>query len=492
VFFNCYFKYTIVSLLAFLWSPPVLAQEKLSIEISSVPFAFEQAHAVAPGQVFAQKEASISPEIHDGFGSPGRLVKIGRTLDKKRLEGETAASQRGEGLLPALTEPVYVHISHAFLETKTFSLLGSALPQECPSSRGVCFVLEPDSKGFYLAVKGVVANYKIEVTPASEYRKRERREALSWFLFFGALIALASYNLALGLGSQDQKALWYGGHLVGLLGCQICLTGFAVGAFWPAAWQDRVILFFINVLMAPGFLQFGSRYLMLSQNSPFFSKSLHALTLVSFANFFFSFWLPLPFSVAIMNLVVGLGAALPLIPAVFYFKRNKDNIWFILSFFPIGLIGGATLLKNLGVFSPNPLTEFGIIFGFGLQALLLSLSLSFSVARLKRQAVELALAAEKAKKENLGARLEQMGFVAIRLADKLHTPLQTFRFCSSLLARHAEKNEGLTKIIAKIDRATDMATQEIQKLAAFREFAPKESLQMELDESIRTLEKEAL
>ncbi len=84
------------------------------------------------------------------------------------------------------------------------------------------------------------ANLSASLMTATDFEHREQRMLLLQGLFFGALMAMALYNLSIHLITRDRNYLWYSLFVASFAGYQFIQLGFALQWLWPQAlaWQQ--------------------------------------------------------------------------------------------------------------------------------------------------------------------------------------------------------------------------------------------------------------
>jgi signal transduction histidine kinase/class 3 adenylate cyclase len=248
-------------------------------------------------------------------------------------------------------------------------------------------------------------------TPRAQAHESEARIA-AHALYFGALAAMAIYNLLVWASIRSRAYLYYVAFLVCYGIMQAGLNGVAYAAWWPegTAFSDMLIPRFI-VLQGLAALLFVRSLLGVARSSRGAARAAMAIaafgTVVFAATLFGSYvtvmrlLLPLVVVWAAYMIAVGVAAA----RAGERVARYYLGAW---GFFAAG--AAVIALSNLGVLASNRLTRNATALGSACEFLLLSFALADRMKQLQAEATanaELAASHARAAQEATGRALAE-------------------------------------------------------------------------------------
>ena len=253
------------------------------------------------------------------------------------------------------------------------------------------YIFEPDLSGDGIST----VYFKIESTaslfiPIYIYQKEYFeslvfREELIYGIFYGTLITLFLYNLAIFLYSKEVTYFYYIGYILSYLLMEASSLGHTYLYLWPEkqGWENASVPFFVGLTIFFSTL-FSKSFLKLSIYSPFFNRifilfSIFGL-LVSVIVFFFPMML-INIIITLLSLIV---LSLILFSGIYiYNKKFKPAGIFIFAWvcFTIGSI--FTILRLFGLMEYSILSVYGIQFGSFIEMILLSIALTKKIDIIK-------------------------------------------------------------------------------------------------------------
>ena len=161
------------------------------------------------------------------------------------------------------------------------------------------------------------------------------------------------------------------------------------------------------------------------------------------------------------------------------FKGNKEASRLLLAQIPF-LLGVISMLNYVGVINIGKLGSVLFYITFPLEAIGFGAALAFKLADSWKEAADMRAALEKANADRLAARLEQMGYASVRLADALGSPLQVL---TAALESLSTEKKPTSSSLSMMERSLDAISSKLQEFKSFRQYAPSDSLQVELKDS---------
>lgn len=206
-------------------------------------------------------------------------------------------------------------------------------------------------------------------------------------LYFGALLALAGYNLLLFLGLREKVFLWYVLFVLWFGVGSASLNGLGAIYLWPGALElsNRMLPlgFTCSALMA---VLFTREFLDTARFSPGWEKLLRPLSWLMLIAVGFAAWMPVQQALIVMSLL-GIVAvlALTLCAIQSVLNRAPGARLFALAWAML-LLGTIVMsLRNLGLLPSNFFTINAMQLGSALEMLLVSFGLAARFNQLKLQ-----------------------------------------------------------------------------------------------------------
>jgi diguanylate cyclase (GGDEF)-like protein len=237
-------------------------------------------------------------------------------------------------------------------------------------------------------------------TPDALHASDQRSYSLQ-ALYYGALIALAAYNLLLFFGIRDRRYIEYVAFALSMAVGQASLNGIANQFLWPDSpvWGNAV---FPAAMAATGF--FGAMFTRSFLDTRHTAPVLDRVILGSLAVFAFCtvspFVIPYRMSAVMVSLSGVAFSALAVAAGVLCWKRGRPGATYFLLAWTLLLIGvAATGLRNFGWLPTTDLTSHAMQIGSALEMLLLSSALADRINVMRREKEEAQADAVNAHQE---------------------------------------------------------------------------------------------
>lgn len=228
----------------------------------------------------------------------------------------------------------------------------------------------------------------------ASFLAKSQQELMAFSLYFGALLALLTYNLLLYVATRERTLLHYVAYLGSFFVLMFVSRGFAFQYWWPSwpTFNSQIVPLNIG-LFAVTLAIFSNSYLSLRQHAPRLSRVVHVAAIVCMISTLPALWghygplfrLIIPAAIMLSTLLLFI--------AVWRSWCGDTLARIYLAAWSLLLVG-ITLyfLRVAGVLPYNAVTEYAVQAGSGLEFLLLALGLAWKINRLKND----KLAAERA------------------------------------------------------------------------------------------------
>ena len=385
--------------------------------------------------------------------------------------------------------PYHFLIEHAFTSVDAYIITQSNAVYKAPKCPGVTFPCFKVNTGEHLVlrVSAVLMNLKYFLRPQAENFAHEADRQMYFGIYFGIVCIMILYNISLWIGQRRREFLLLSVYAVGNGIVVLSLSGEGSRLFWPHVWQDFMIILGSNGFMLASVSHFFLSFLG-KETFKYHLSIARTLGLVNLGVIPLCLFPEKTYSIIAMNSLLLITAIFNLaVLAIATYKKNKRGILLLSSFLPSCLAAMLISASNFGLFAPSTFLEQVIPLSFACQISLLSLILADDMRQMQRKIYEGQVALASAKQERLAAILEKIGFVAVKLADRLNTPLQSIQFCSHLLRKSigpsdsAKKEEVIQIVASKLNNSVRDIKKEMARLEGFRDFAPQDALEKEID-----------
>ncbi len=237
--------------------------------------------------------------------------------------------------------------------------------------------------------------------------------------YYGILLALFFYNLALWLSLRDAGYFWYLFHLSAFGLVLFTLNGLGFEYLWPGSstLNDRMVP--LSVCLAQiGMQQFTRVFLELRQRWPPGDRA--GLALIAFFALLgiASTWLPYRIATPLAAAAVLASIAWIAIVTVTMVRRGYAPARLFLIAWAMFLLGtGLFVGVAFGMAPKNFLTEYGVQIGSALEMLLLSVALGHRYARLRGENERIAREAKELLEHKVEQRTTELRSALVQLED---------------------------------------------------------------------------
>lgn len=209
-------------------------------------------------------------------------------------------------------------------------------------------------------------------------------------LFYGLILVMAGYNTFLYFSLRDTAYLYYVLFTISVGIMEATFDGFAYQYIWPqSAWWNQNATPAFSVLGFIAFMRFSQIFL----NSQYYAPRLHRAIYIFVGYYFCSIVLQIsvggvvnypPILSDVINVMNVIGVFLFMWLGIRCWNLGYEPARFYLIAFAIPMfIFSYVILTELGVFSLNFLSLYGIHVGMGLQVILFSLALANRINTLR-------------------------------------------------------------------------------------------------------------
>jgi diguanylate cyclase (GGDEF)-like protein len=224
-----------------------------------------------------------------------------------------------------------------------------------------------------------------ELLPDKAFVEQTAEQYVAPALYFGALIALAGYNLLLFIVLRDRLFLWYVFFVSFFCIATASLNGLGSLYLWPTSISNPMLPFgysaatFMAILFTRAFLD-TARY------SPYWDRYLRSLTWIAALSTTATLMLPTQIALMIMSIVGIAFVCLMAICAIQGILQHSPGAYIFSASWGIFLLGVLTIcLRNFGLLPTNFFTIHALQLGSALEVLLMSLGLAARFNELKIQ-----------------------------------------------------------------------------------------------------------
>jgi len=237
--------------------------------------------------------------------------------------------------------------------------------------------------------------------------------------YYGILLALFFYNMALWLSLRDASYFWYLVHLSAFGLVLFTLNGLGFEYLWPeSTWlNDRMVP--VSVCLAQiGMQQFARVFLGLRQRWPFGDRI--GLALIAFFALLgiASAWLPYRIATPVAGAAVLVSIAWIAVASIEMVRRGYAPARLFLLAWAMFLLGtGLFVAVAFGLAPKNFFTEYGVQIGSALEMLLLSIALGHRYAQFRSENERIAGDAKEQLEQKVEQRTAELRSALVQLED---------------------------------------------------------------------------
>ncbi len=302
------------------------------------------------------------------------------------------------------------------------------------------------------------ANLSASLMTASAFAHQEQRSLLMQGLFFGALIAMLIYNLAIYLITRDRNYLWYSLFVASFCLYEFIQLGFALQWLWPNALTWHQLSFPLTSALATLFgIHFTSGVLELDKAARAYRWATHTLKACAWLVVVMALFGPYtPALLGSFALVVGCAMAAFIITLLRWRSGYTQARLFALGWFVLIAASLASILTGTGLLPYSLLTLHAQQIGGLIEMTVFSIALAArirAVQAAERQAQARLLDQEQHLRHEQARHLHVQTQISEsleqRVLERTATLQDTLQQLSSANVRLAELNrrDGLTGLL---------------------------------------------
>lgn len=238
-------------------------------------------------------------------------------------------------------------------------------------------------------------------------------------LYYGILLALFFYNLALWLILRDASYFWYLFHLSAFGLVLFTLNGLSFEFLWPdSAWLAEKSVPLSICLSQIGVQQFTRVFLGLRERWPLGERITRALIVYFALLAIVSTWLPYRLTSPVTTTSVLLSVAWIVAVSIVMLRRKYAPARLFLVAWSMFLLGTAMFAGiAFGVLPKNFFTEYGVQIGSALEMLLLSVALGQRYAALRNENDRIVREAKQSLEHKVEQRTAELRSALAQLED---------------------------------------------------------------------------
>ncbi|MGM0581462.1 MAG: 7TM diverse intracellular signaling domain-containing protein [Bacteroidota bacterium] len=219
----------------------------------------------------------------------------------------------------------------------------------------------------------------LSIQPKEELFYNDIQEEILFGIFYGIMLVMLLYNLALAFSARSLNYIYYVGIITGNLLTLSALNGHAFMYLWSDFpwWANQVIVFGIGLWILAG-NQFAARFLETRKYFPRYNWVFRIMRVVGLLIIIFAFTIDYSISLKISNYTLIINCIVLLFSGLyFWYKKVKVAGIFTLAWtaYLIGVL--LYTLRNLGFLPVNEFTTHVLEIGAISEVILLSISLGY-------------------------------------------------------------------------------------------------------------------
>ena len=281
-------------------------------------------------------------------------------------------------------------------------------------------------------------------------------------LFYGLILVMAGYNTFLYVSLKDKAYLYYVLFTISVGIMEATFDGFAYQYIWPqAAWWNQNAAPALSVVAYFTFTRFSQIFL----NSQYYALRLHRAIYMYVAFYFCSIVLQIAVggSANLPPILLDVINAMGIIP-LFLFLGLGIQCWkqgyepartYLIAFAIPIVIFSYTVLAELGFWSFNFLSIYGIHVGMGLQVILFSLALANRINTLRSENERETRVSEEARLKAAAAEEANQSkseFLA-NMSHQIRTPMHAILGYAQILRRATDLSRVHRQAIETIENS---------------------------------------
>ena len=286
--------------------------------------------------------------------------------------------------------------------------------------------LEPKSEQLYylqITSDGEAINLPLDLYTESTFLVSNYKQQLFLGLFYGVLLLASLIYLFFYSSLKNKTFLYYGTYVFSIALMQAALDGFIYQYLFPSGGFINSRMVLITAISSNFFLlKYCEHFLKVNLNLQHYKKGYNAIYASLGIVFLMLFINPKTFELAYpISNINGLFSLILILATVFtmWYKRISVDVYFSLGilFLVIGL--SCFVMNNLGILPSNFYTLNSCKFGSGIEVVLLSLSMTNLIKKLRRDNEDSQALALK-KSEEIS---ELKTYFMSNISHELRTPI---------------------------------------------------------------------
>jgi len=237
--------------------------------------------------------------------------------------------------------------------------------------------------------------------------------------YYGILLALFFYNMALWLSLRDASYFWYLVHLSAFGLVLFTLNGLGFEYLWPqSTWLNDRMVPLTTCLAQIGMQQFARVFLGLRERWPRGDRVGLALIVFFALLGIASIWLPYRIATPVAGAAVLVSIAWIAVASIVMVRRGYAPARLFLLAWAMFLLGtGLFVAVAFGLAPKNFFTEYGVQIGSALEMLLLSIALGHRYAQFRAQNERIAGDAKEQLEHKVQQRTAELRSALVQLED---------------------------------------------------------------------------
>lgn len=260
----------------------------------------------------------------------------------------------------------------------------------------------------------------LAIWQSDAFQRHSEAQYVVLSIYFGMLLALASYNLLLFSVLRERAYLFYVLFVCGFAGGMLSLNGFGAQYLWPDSpyWNNHALPFLLTLSAAFAML-FVRDFLDARQQAPAWHRVLGRLGYSELLIAPATLAMPLVDAGRILSVLVVLNCLLLFSYGLSSVRRRLPGAGIFLLAWSLLMIGAVIMaLRNFALLPSNFITLNAMQIGSSLEILLLSFGLAARFNQLKQQKNRAQQATLEAQQQTMAALQAQEQVLELRVTER--------------------------------------------------------------------------
>lgn len=302
------------------------------------------------------------------------------------------------------------------------------------------------------------AQFQAQLKPLETHQQDNERRMLIQGLFFGIILVMAFYNLALFMAVRDISYLYYVLSIIGIGFYFFFYYGFSLQSIWQNspvwnAYSFALIVPLTNMMR----IMFTKTYLHTRETLPWMNRFLNLLFILCFVPIvvgLLAYQLELPWYELSIDLVgiTGTVVLLCMLGAgvLTYLRGYTPALFFIVANILFVLGANMFIIKEMHLVEDSLFTRYAVQFGVIAQVVLFSLGLAYRLKKARQEAAAHALAMARLEHEKETERKQLVEKQKEELEEKVRERTAALQDktgeLQSTILKLQESEEGLQQL----------------------------------------------